>query len=93
MDIHGISVGNNTKAGLSIADANVLSIRDVLAESNPVAIYLLEGIGHATIETVYYKEGTPTRTTRDGKAPQGYTLYTGTDEDNTAGTPPSRFSI
>jgi len=87
VDIHGISVGNNAKAGLSIADANVLSIRDVLAESNPVAIYLLEGIGHATIETVYYEEGTPTRTTRDGKTPQGYTLYTGTDEDNTAGNP------
>jgi hypothetical protein len=84
VDIHGISVGNNAKAGISIADANVVSIRDVLAESNPVAIYLLEGVSHATIESIYYETSGPyTRTNRAG-ANQGYTVYTGTDEDNTA---------
>jgi hypothetical protein len=84
VDIHGISVGNNAKAGISIAHANVVSIRDVLAESNPVAVYLLEGVNHATIESLYYETSGPyTRTNRAGSN-QGYTVYTGTDEDNTA---------
>jgi hypothetical protein len=88
-DISGISCRENVKAGISIGYANVLTIQDVLLESNPVGVYLLERIQWAKIRSCYYEAGsiTLTRTRRDGTlSPFG--IYCGSDEDFTVGGSP-----
>ena len=89
IDISGINCGDNVKAGISIGFANVLTIQDVLLESNPVGIYLLERIQWAKIRSCYYEAGsvTLTRTRRDGTL-SSFGVYCGSDENfNVGGSP------
>ena len=86
LDISGINCGDNIKAGISIGFANALSIRDVLLESNPVGIYILQQTQWVHIDNLYYEAGniTLTRNSRVG-ALTSYIIYTGSDEDFTVG--------
>jgi hypothetical protein len=86
LDISGVSLANNIKAGASIGFANVLTIRDALTESNPVAVYLVEAIQHVRLEQFYYEAGAITlrESDRDGTL-TAYILYCGKDEDGVAG--------
>lgn len=86
IDISGISCSENVKAGISIGATNVLSARDVLLESCPVGIYILQAAQWVHIDNLYYEVGsiTLTRNSRAG-ALTSYLIYTGSDEDFTAG--------
>ncbi len=86
LDISGINCGDNLKAGISIGFGNVISIRDVLLESNPVGIYLLEAMQWVYLNNLYYEAGaiTLTRNSRSGVL-TSYLVYTGSDEDLTVG--------
>lgn len=85
-DISGISCGNNIKAGISIGFCNVVSIRDVLLESNPIGIYILQSAQWVYINNLYYEKGniTLTRLSRSGVLTP-YLIYTGSDEDFAVG--------
>jgi hypothetical protein len=82
VDFKGISCSLNTKAGISIDYANLISIEDVLLESCPVGIYLLQQIQYIRMNTLYYEAGsvTPTRNNRAG-TPSTYGIYCGSNED------------
>lgn len=86
LDISGINCGDNIKAGISIGFANVISIRDVLLESNPVGIYILQQTQWVYLNTLYYEKGniTLTRLSRSGVL-TSYIIYTGSDEDFAVG--------
>lgn len=56
VDISGVACSENDKAGISVGFANVLSVRDVLLESCPVGIYLMQSIKWAYINSLYYEE-------------------------------------
>ena len=86
VDISGVNCGDNLKAGISIGFGNVISIRDVLLESNPVGIYLLQSLQWVYLNNLYYEAGaiTLTRNSRSGVL-TSYLVYTGSDEDLTVG--------
>jgi hypothetical protein len=87
-NISGISCSPNAKAGISVDYAGVLSIEDVLLESCPVGIYLLQQIQYVQIKNCYYEAGnlTPTRTNRAG-TPSTFGIYCGSNEDFAVGDP------
>lgn len=97
VDFKGISCSLNAKAGLSIEYANLISIEDVLLESCPVGVYLLQQIQYIRLKTLYYEAGsvTPTRNSRAG-TPSTYGIYCGSNEDfevGDAATPIETVSI
>lgn len=84
--IAGMSLANNVKAGASIAAGNVITITDVLVESSPVAIYLVEALKSVKINQLSYEAGsvTLTETNKDG-TDASYLIITGKDEDGNVG--------
>jgi hypothetical protein len=82
VEFRGISCSPNVKAGISIDYANLITIEDVLLESCPVGIYLLQQIQYIQLKTLYYEAGsvTPTRNNREGN-PSTFGIYCGSNED------------
>lgn len=86
LNIHGGSVANCVKGGISLALGNVISIRDVLSESTPVGVYLLEGLQHVTIGDVYNEAtGWPATEVDRAGSDAYYAVIAGHDEDTVFG--------
>lgn len=86
INLSGISLANNVKAGASIGFANVITLSDIRMESNPVAIYIPEAVSECYINQIYYEGGsvTKTETDKDGTL-TNYAVITGKDEDGVLG--------
>jgi hypothetical protein len=82
----------SVKAGVSFSDSSAISILLWLSESTPIVMYLLQNVDSFSCSNLYYEPNasiTPSalnyaRQDREGNY-QFWTVYMGSDEDNTVG--------